>query len=359
MFWAHHEGFKSPWCLSQSGMPVPETSFLDGLSLDVSHPCVEALPSLEARLAELFGVPVERVRVTVGASAAMQLASMLWFRTGSRVLAETPAYEPIHQLPQLYGAQVRPLQRHAANGWLIDPSEIRGRLATGTGPAHAFITNCHNPTGVLMEANRVAAIGEEVAQHGGVLISCEAYMEFLPNERRVHAFAVAPNGVSIGTLTKAYGLGALRIGWMILGEQVAEEHMSLTDMSYLSYLDPPTPSLVAGRRALDHLVELSQPIRRIEAESRPHWTRWLQETPGIQAVVPEFGLHAFPRIDGVDDTAALVEYLQAEHQVDVVPGEYFGAPGHLRVSCGVPEETLKQGLERLTGGIEVWRTINR
>lgn len=345
----------SPWCLSQSGMPVPETSFLDGLSLDIAHPCVEAMPAFETRLAELFNVPVERVRVTVGASSAMQMASMLWFRSGARVLAEAPAYEPLNRLPAFFGAQVMPLRRRLENGWLIEPEDVAQACSQSGAPTHAFITNSHNPTGVTMDGERMAAIGAELEKTGGVLVSCEAYMEYLPNARRVHAFDATPNGVSIGTLTKAYGLGALRIGWLILGEGVAQDHMALTDMSYLAYLDPPTPSLVAGRRALDHLAQLSQPIRRIEVESRPHWVRWLQETPGIRAVVPEFGINAFPRIEGVDDTAALTVYLQREHGVDVVPGEYFGAGGHLRVSCGVPEETLKEGLERLTNGIDSWR----
>lgn len=359
MFWAHHEGFLSPWCLSQSGMPVPEASFLEGLGLDIAHPCVDAMPAFENRLAELFGVEVERVRVTVGASSAMQIAAMRWFRPGSRVLAETPSYEPLRKLPEFFGAQVALLERRAENGWLIEPEEVAQKFESGSGPGHVFLTNGHNPTGVMMEADRMAAIAAAAEAAGGVLVSCEAYMEFVPNQRRVHAFDVAPNGVSIGTLTKAYGLGALRIGWMILGEGVAADHMGVTDMSYLAYLDPPTPSLVGARRALDHLEELSQPIRRVEAESRPHWERWLRDTPGIDAVVPEFGLNSFPRIEGVADTAALTVFLQREHQVDVVPGEYFGRAGHLRVSCGVPEETLKEGLERLTRGIEAWRVQSR
>ena len=56
-----------------------------------------------------------------------------------------------------------------------------------------------------------------------------------------------------------------------------------------------------------------------------------------------------------DDTAALAAYLQAEHQVDVVPGEYFGKPGHIRGGFGVPVETLREGLTRLEQGILAFR----
>jgi aspartate/methionine/tyrosine aminotransferase len=201
----------------------------------------------------------------------------------------------------------------------------------------------------------MAAIAAAAERAGGNLISCEVYMEFVPNERRVHAFEVAPNGISIGSLTKAYGLGPMRIGWIVLGEGLVRERQHIVDMAYLSYVDPPTAILRAGRLALDRLSTLLQPLRVIERESRPMWERWLKGTEGIRAVVPEFGIIAFPRVEGVDDTIALSEYLAREHRVDVVPGEFFGLPGHVRIGCGAPAATLEEGLARLERGIEAFR----
>ena len=99
-----------------------------------------------------------------------------------------------------------------------------------------------------------------------------------------------------------------------------------------------------------------QPLRKVEVECRPHWERWLRETPGIQATVPERGIIAFARVAGVSDTAELVRYLQRQQQVDVVPGEFFDSPGYLRIGCGVPPATLREGLARLATGIKAWRS---
>jgi aspartate/methionine/tyrosine aminotransferase len=213
----------------------------------------------------------------------------------------------------------------------------------------------HNPTGAFLDRARMQAIAAEAERAGGNLISCEVYMEYVPNARRVHAFELAPNGISIGSLTKAYGLGALRIGWIVLGEGLERERVHLQDMAYLAYVDPPTAVLRAGKLALDRLPALLEPLARIERESRPLWKRWLENTAGVAASVPEFGIIAFPRIEGAEDTLALCEHLVREHQVDVVPGEFFGLPGHVRVGCGVPAATLEIGLERLTRGLESWR----
>ena len=359
MVWAHTSAARSSWSLSQSGMPLAETSFLDALGrFDLDHPSREALPELERRIAELFGVSPERVIGALGASGGMHLCALRYFRPGSRVVADVPSYEPFRSLPMYLGADLRPLRRRIEDGWQVDPGEVRGLLGTGAGAGHVFLANLHNPTGALIDRRRMAAIGEAAERAGGNLISCEVYMEYVPNERRVHAFEV-PNGISIGSLTKAYGLGPMRIGWIVLGEGLARERQHLLDMAYLSYVDPPTAILRAGRLALDRLPQLLQPLRVIERESRPMWEQWLTRTEGIRCSVPEFGIIAFPRIEGVEDTIELSEYLAREHQVDVVPGEFFGLPGHIRIGCGVPAATLEEGLARLGRGIEAFRGRKR
>ena len=356
MFWAREESFNSPYCLSQSGMPTPDDGFLDGLEFEIEHPAAEVGPALQAKLAERFAIPEGRVLVTIGASSAMHILAMRWFRGGARVATETPSYEALRALPELFGGRVLPLSRRGEDGWQVEPDRVRRVLAEGSGPGHVFVTNLHNPSGVLIDAERIRGIAAEAERAGGILISSEVYMEYVPEGKRVHAFELAPNAVSLGSLTKAYGLGALRVGWMVLGEGLAGELTSLLDYSFLGYVDPPTPSLQAGIRALEQLELLRRPIEEVTARSRPAWERWLRETPGITATVTEHGIIAFPKVEGVTDTRALVRHLQEEHGVDVVPGEFFGLRGHLRVGCGVDEETITEGLVRLRRGIETFRS---
>jgi aspartate/methionine/tyrosine aminotransferase len=363
MRWAHSHGFSSPYSLAQSGCPVPDAGLLGAppqdraadRAADLMHPCAEAKPALEARLAELFGTEPERVLATLGASGAMHLVASRWLRAPARVVTELPSYEPFRALPAAGGCSVEVLRRDWEDGWALDPARASRALA-GAAPGHLFLANPHNPTGAVSPAEKVAALAGAAARAGGLLVSNEIYMEFARPEERVHAFALAPNAVSIGGLTKAYGLGALRIGWLILGEGLAAERAALEDAAYLAWVDPPTASLRLALDALDHLPELSRAHLAYRAECLPHLARWLAETPGISGPPPTLGLTAFPRIEGVDDTLALARFLADEHGVDVVPGEFFGAPGHLRVGCGVPEETLVEGLARLTAGIQAFRS---
>lgn len=355
MVYAHVEATASSWCLSQSGMPVPDASFLQNAGgIDIGPPTPVVMAEFEAGLAKLFGVSPERVIATIGASSAMNFCAARYFRPGTRVAAELPSYEPLRVLPEFFGAELKVITRRAEDDWEITPERLAQTLK-GAETGHVILSNPNNPTGTLMSAERMAELAAVTAAKNGVLVSCEAYCEFLPPDRRVHAAHLAPNGISIGTLTKAYGLGGLRLGWLILGEGLVHERAHLRDLSYLGYVDPPTASLRGGIVALRHLPELLQPVRRVEHESRPMWVEWLSETEGVECTVPEFGIIAFPKLSGIDDTLSFARFLAEEESVDVVPGEYFGLAGHIRVGCGVPPETLREALTRLKRGLETWR----
>jgi aspartate/methionine/tyrosine aminotransferase len=359
MVWAHTEAFVSAYSLAQSGMPPPDAALLgDPPAIDLSPPAADALPALRERLAELFGLPpgsaAERILPTAGASGAMRVAAQRWFRPGARVVTDVPSYEPFRALPPLVGAELRTVERRFQDGWRLDVDAVRRELS-GSRPGHVFLANPHNPTGALLDAEEVRALAAAAADHGGLLVSNEIYMEFARPDERVHAFALAENAVSIGSLTKAYGLGPLRIGWLLLPESLTGELPHLTDLTYLDHVDLPTPALRLGRRALDRLEVLLAPARRFEAECGPPFRAWLEASREVAGPAPALGLAAFPRVEGVADTRALAADLARSHQVDVAPGEFFGLPGHVRVGFGVPLETLREGLARLDAGIAAHR----
>ena len=356
MAWAHAEAFRSPYCLAQSGMPTPDLAGLapsDGELL--AWPAQEALPAFEARVAELFGLAPERVLATLGGSGAMLVVAARWFGPGATVLAERPRYQPLGALPRLFGSGLADLERALERGWRVDVDEVARAARRARGPLHVFLTNPHNPSGAVLDAATVGSLARAIEPTGGVLASCEAYMEFARPAERVHAALLAPNALSIGTLSKAYGLGALRTGWILLGEGLVEERAALVDRAYLAWIDPPSASLWAARRALEQLDRLTAALRRVEAEARPHLARWLERSRSVEGLVPPFGILSFPRVRGVSDTRALQRFLAAEWGVDVVAGEDFAAPGYLRVCCGVPEATLVEALRRLEDGLVAWR----
>ncbi len=358
--WVRTQSHSSAYCLSQSGMPPPESSWLSLHSEEITgYPSVEAQPALEARLGELFGLPPERVVATLGAGGAMDLCARLWLRPGHVAAVETPTYGALPALLRRQGARVLTLTRDLESGWSLDPELLSQQAGASKHPLHVILTNPHNPTGTVLPPETLQALAQAIRPGGGVLVCNEAYMECATTDQRSHAATYLPNAVSIGSLTKAYGLGSLRSGWILLGEDLASARSGLLDQAYLSWGDPPTASLVASLKALDQLPSLLAPLRRVEQESRPHLVQWLRESPSILGTVPPLGVLAFPRVERIGDTLGLQALLRDEFDVDVAAGEQFGCPGHLRVGCAVPEATMIEGLKRLENGIRAWHERQR
>ncbi len=354
MFWAHHEAHGAPFPLSQSGVRTCDPEIL-GLAgpIDLSPPSAEALPELERALAVHLGVAPERVLVALGASGAMHLVALRFF-PGARVVTEVPSYEPFRALAELYASGVAVVERSPSDDFRADPELFSRALGRG-GPSHLFLCNPHNPTGAYSPPEEVVALARAAERAGGLLISNEIYLEFAELGTRSYACSLAPNTISIGSLTKAYGLGPLRIGWVALGEGVRAERESLTDMAYLCYVDPPTVTMRAARAALERIALLLEPASELARTSRPCLARWLASSTRMRGELGPLGLVGFPQVQGVADTRALSAMLVRDYGVVVVPGEFFGKPGHVRLGYGLPEPVLAEALERLEQGLSAFR----
>lgn len=357
MAFARGEATAAPYALTQSGMPAADPALFAELgTIDLSYAGAEALPAFRSAVARRYGVGPERVIVTPGASGAMSVLSAALFRPGVRVAVETPSYEPLRALPRRAGAEVREVARRIEHDWSLDPGEVEAALA-GAREGHVFATTPHNPSGSRLPAATLVELAEIARRRGGWLISNEIYEEFVPSDRAVRAATLAPHAISIGSLTKAYGLGALRAGWIVLGEAAAELRDRIEDATYLEFVDLPTFALRAGALAWRRESELREPIVRVERSARPLLRDWLGSARGLRAHLPEHGIIVFAEVEGVADTLALQRHLASRHGVGVVPGEHFGRPGCIRIGFGGPPERLEPALERLRRGLEEFTRV--
>ena len=355
MFWARHKSQRTNHPLSQSGMPTASPEALQlapDPAADLEHPMLYG-ERLEARISEHLDVAPEQVIVTAGATGALHLAAASFF-PDSHVVTELPSYNPFLALAQLYARSNTPVQRHLEEGFGLSIEAVERALYARRPKAHLFLCNPHNPTGVCLSKDTMIALAERAQGTEGVLIACETYMEFAPPGERDYIAKLSPNGVSLGSLTKAYGLGPLRIGWMCLGEGLVQRRKQILDRLYLSAVDVPTSALRAGLRAFERLETLSEPILGVE-ETRRLFAEWMETEERIEGILPRYSIAAFPKVHGIQDTESFSEYLCENHDVDVIPGECFSMPGHLRIGFGIPRSTLERGLEKLSAGIRSYR----
>jgi len=172
-------------------------------------------PALRAEIAQLYTqIAPEDVLVFAGAEEAIFIFMNVALQPGDHLVVHFPGYQSLYQVAEALGCQVTRWQGDPAHGWTLDPEVLRRSLRPNT---RAVVINCpHNPTGYLMDRATQAAIVDIVRERGLLLFFDEVYrgLELDPADRLPAACDLYENAVSLGVMSKTYGLAGLRLGWI-------------------------------------------------------------------------------------------------------------------------------------------------
>lgn len=305
-------------------------------------------PLIEA-IAERFVVEPASVVTAAGTTFANHLALATLVNPGDEVLMESPVYEPLLALAEYLGARVKRFQRRFENGFAITLEEIERNMTAQT--RLIVLTNFHNPTGMLTEAETMRAVGELAAAKNARVLVDEVYLEMLFSDAPQTAFHFGDQFVATGSLTKAFGLSGLRCGWILAEPRLAQRMWRLND------LFAATP-VHAGERlsliALKHLPKISERARTRLDEHRLLLNEFLDGRDDLESVRPELGSIMFPRVK-TESADQLIGLLREKYETSVVPGHFFELPAHFRIGMGGESEVFKEGLDRLGRALDELR----
>jgi aspartate/methionine/tyrosine aminotransferase len=303
-------------------------------------------------VAKRYGLSTDQIVATTGATGGLVMIFKALLAKGDHVLVERPGFDFLSRLATEAGARVEEFSRPAP-AYDVDLDDLRARLTPRT--RAVLITNLHNPSGAWLSPKQIVAIAKVAATVGAVLLVDEVYADFAAASGAPPAGTLAPNIVTVSSLTKVFGLFALKFGWM-----AGDAHL-------IARLRASAPDGDMGVSKLSHAVAAH--VLEAPAPFEAHWQSVLAATrPVVERHVdalvahgllagdlPPYGCMYFPRVVGVDDTRALAQRLLAEFDVLVAPGEYFGAPGHIRIGFGADAPAIDQGLQRLRKGLAALR----
>jgi aspartate/methionine/tyrosine aminotransferase len=340
MAWAKRYQGSARFDLSISGMPPPPAELfpLDPGWLSLKGASGELRGTLKDAVAQCYGVAAENVLLAAGTSEANFLACGALLNPGDRVLAESPGYQALTRLPTVFGAAVDRFKRGPDTDWAIDPDRIAAAWRRDT--RLLVLATPHNPTGAVTPPEVLQALGEWLAERDAYAVVDEVYRDFLPDTPPV-AHALHPRLITTASLTKVYGLGALRAGWALAPKEVVARAEQLYDFMAVN---PPTTMLNATLAAFAARPALRERAWTRAAENRAHVARFLHEAAGVAGLLPMHGIVALLKPPPGESSPELVERLRADCDTLAVPGEFFDAPGWIRIAYGGAPEAVAQGL---------------
>ena len=297
-------------------------------------------PLLEA-IAHKEDVPSNCVVETLGTSMANYIAMAVLIEPGDEVVIEHPTYELLLSTARYLGASVKRFHRRFENNFVIDVDELRRVLSPKT--KLIVITNLHNPSSAFTDEETLNHIGETALSVGAKVLVDEVYLDAAVSKKPRSAIHLGPQFVTTDSLTKVYGVGGLRSGWILAEPVLAQKMWRLIDLHYGAHV------FIAEQLSVAMFSQLDVIAKRAEGLLKTNYDllkSFISQQKDLLAIPHEEGLITFPKLlsGNVD---GLCKLLRNKYETSIVPGKFFEMPQHVRIGLGMESATLKQGLANL------------
>jgi histidinol-phosphate aminotransferase len=285
--------------------------------------------ALAQRLAELYGVPVERVLIGRGSDEAIDLLVRGFCRAEhDRIMICPPTFGMYKVAASIQGAGTVEVPLDRERGFALDEAAILDRWAAGT--KILFLCSPNNPTGNLLDPTVIERLCSRLAGKSLVVVD-EAYTEFSDAKSLSTLLDRHANLVVLRTLSKAYALAGARCG-TLLGDPALVDLLKRMIAPYAL----PAPTIDAALHALEPPQQAIARSRREQViGERTRLATALAQLPGTRKVWPSSA------------NFLLVEWRDAERAFRAALGagllvrdvrSHPALAGHLRITIGTPDQ---------------------
>ncbi len=318
------------------------------LSTEINYPHVNGNPELRENIAALYeGAAVENVLVTVGAAEANNIVMQTLMEPGDELATQAPTYKQVWGLAENKGCAVKPFRLRPDEAWRLDTDELNAQVTDKT--RIVAICNPNNPTGHIMtdeEMNAVVAAADRV---GAWILADEVYRgaERVQQEETPSFYGRYDKVLAIGSMSKAYGLPGLRVGWVVGPPDTIED---LWRRHEYTTITASMLSNILAAHALSAAVRprLIQRTRDYIKNGFPILEEWMARQDGLFSCTPPMASAvSFVRYHLDINSTELMERLCREASVFVGAGDSFGMDHHLRIAFGQEREVLEEAFAKM------------
>ncbi|HYC41549.1 MAG TPA: pyridoxal phosphate-dependent aminotransferase [Noviherbaspirillum sp.] len=302
-----------------------------------------------------------RVAVTSSGVSALMLLSQLIINPGDRVVAVTPLWPNLVEIPKILGAEVVKVPLRFGKTWELDVQQLLEALTPGT--KAVLINSPNNPTGWVIAKEQQEIILAHCRKHGIWILADDVYERLVydgaPGQRAcapsfLDIAAPEDRLVSANSFSKSWLMTGWRLGWVVAPEPLMADLGKL-----IEYNTSCAPGFVqrAGVVAIERGEEIiAHTVSRYQA-ARDFLYERLNALPGITTPKPKGAMYLFFRVDGAQDTLALCKRLVVEAKVGLAPGSAFGPEGEgcVRWCFASSLERLDEGVKRLSDFLSAQR----
>jgi len=309
--------------------------------------------AVSAYLGRLHGVPIPEARISVCASGVtgLMLAAQLLLDPGDRVVAVTPLWPNLIEIPAILSAHVTrvPLVVREQR-WSLDIERLLDALTPDT--RMLMVNSPNNPTGWVISDEDIQVLLAHCRRHGIWILCDDVYQRLLYDVRRPVAPSFlahqAPDDrvVSVNSFSKAWSMTGWRVGWMVTPPELQADLAKLIEFNYASVFEAvQRAAWVALEQGEAEVAQLRQRL----AHTRAVLVEALSALPQVDVPAADGAMYVFFRVAGHEDSMALAHGLVDKVGLGLAPGRAFGpeSAAWLRWCHATTPERLLDGVARL------------
>ncbi|MBI0002813.1 pyridoxal phosphate-dependent aminotransferase [Bartonella sp. M0177] len=296
-------------------------------------------------------VPIQRIAAIDSGVSGLMLTMQMLLDPGDKMVAVTPIWPNITEIPKILGAHVERVPLAIKNNrWALDTEQLLKVLTPNT--KLLVINSPNNPTGWTINDNEIDMVLAHCRKYGIWILADDVYERLIHDKNRKSApsfisrFEDGDRIISVNSFSKAWNMTGWRLGWITAPEEIIKNLSKVIEYNASCIFEPVQR---AGATALENGEDTVAEFRLHLRKTRKLLVDNLMQIP--RAIVPEAdgAMYVFFRLEDYDDTVQLAKDLIRNAGIGLAPGGAFGAEGNgwLRWCHAVETDKLNAGIARL------------
>jgi len=302
-------------------------------------------PWLRAVLSTIYQqVEPDDLVVVSAAEEAIFLFYHALLTANDHAIVETPCYESALTLPKSTGASVSEWRRRPENGWVHDLAALEKLIRPGT--RAIYINTPHNPTGLLMPQEIFRRVLDLASSRGIYLFCDEVYreLEHHPGARLPAACDLYERALSLGSVSKTYGLPGLRLGWLACRDRAFLQ--KIVSLKHYTTICSSAPSEFLTALAFRHRQKFIDRNLQIVLDNLKQLSAFFTRHPDLfDWTPPNASTIGFARFKPEQPVQDFCRQLVQQAGVLLLPGTVYDEPRHIRFGYG--RRNMPQALAQL------------
>jgi aspartate/methionine/tyrosine aminotransferase len=287
------------------------------------------------------------ILVAAGAASALFIVATSLLGKDDHMIVVRPNYASNIETPRAIGCEIDLVDLEFENDFIIDPERVATLIKTNT--KLISITSPHNPTGTVIPEQTLLQLIRLAEKNNCYLLVDETYRDLIFGKANRLAASLSDHVISVSSVSKAFGLPGIRIGWMITrNKRLQELFLAAKEQIFLCN------SVIDEEIAFQFLSQKARFMPPILEKIKCNFEileSWINKNNYLEWVKPQGGVICFPRIKTNIEikTGLFYKILLEKHKTLVGPGHWFEMDSrYMRIGYGWPEaDSLKKGLNNI------------